>query len=278
MIRVSATLLLAASLVAPAQAEPASWTGPLSTRGRWIVDAHGDRFKLKSGNWHGASGTWNGSGDINDPANHHAGEKADQVPLGLDLATMTTIINGFKEIGVNSVRLPFSNQMIKDTNPVSGLKDARLNGKRPLEIYDAVVAELTRNNLAVILNNHTATSRWCCGVDGNERWNTSQSTDQWINDWAFMADRYKANKRVVGAEPKARRHQPHGQPWSVRQRSTMERHDPRHQRAARDQRLGFRLYETPVPARQRGRRLRELHTDLRARSARQLDPRHLVRP
>lgn len=29
------------------------WTGPLSTRGRWIVDADGDRFKLRSGNWHG---------------------------------------------------------------------------------------------------------------------------------------------------------------------------------------------------------------------------------
>lgn len=48
------------------------WTPPLSTRGRWIVDADGDRFKLRSGNWHGASGTWNGSGDAEDDANHHA--------------------------------------------------------------------------------------------------------------------------------------------------------------------------------------------------------------
>lgn len=29
----------------------ASWKGPLSTRGRYIVDANGNRFKLKSGNW-----------------------------------------------------------------------------------------------------------------------------------------------------------------------------------------------------------------------------------
>ncbi len=120
--------------MAPAQAEEATWAGPLSTRGRWIVDAHGDRFKLKSGNWHGASGTYNGSGDINDPATHHAGEKADQVPLGLDRAT-------------------------------------------------------------------TATSRWCCGVDGNERWNTSQRTDQWIDDWAFMTNRYKAARRWSRPEP-----------------------------------------------------------------------------
>ncbi|TWP48086.1 glycoside hydrolase family 5 protein [Lentzea tibetensis] len=197
-IRVLAPLLLAATLVAPVQAEPVSWTGPLSTRGRYIVDANGDRFKLKSGNWHGASGTWNGSGDINDPANHHSGEKADQVPLALDRAHVDEIIDSFEELGVNSVRLPFSNQMIKETQPVTGLKD--FSGKTPLQVYDAVVERLTQRKIAVILNNHTNTSRWCCGVDGNERWNTSQSTDQWINDWAFMANRYKNNKRVVGAD------------------------------------------------------------------------------
>jgi hypothetical protein len=108
--------LLGAGLVAVPQAQAAvTWVGPLSTRGRYIVDVNGDRFKLKSGNWHGASGTWNGSGDINDPANHHAGEKADQIPLGLDRASLDEIIDGFAELGINSVRLPFSNEMIHST-------------------------------------------------------------------------------------------------------------------------------------------------------------------
>jgi hypothetical protein len=172
----------------------------LSTRGRFIVDASGERFKLKSGNWHGASGTWTGSGDINDPANHHAGEKSDQIPLGLTRTKLNTIIDGFIELGLNSIRLPFSNEMIHDTTPVTTPVDPELRGKTPLQIYDTVVQRLTARGFAVILNNHTNTSRWCCGVDGNERWNTNQTAQQWEEDWLFMARRYASDKRVVGAD------------------------------------------------------------------------------
>ncbi|MFJ4790661.1 glycoside hydrolase family 5 protein [Streptomyces sp. NPDC088794] len=179
------------------------WTPPLSTRGRWIVDANGNRFKLRSGNWHGASGTWNGSGSTDDDANHHAGENSGRMPLGLDRASIAEIIAGFKEIGINSIRLPFSNEMIHDTVPVTDRSVAAnpsLHGLTPLQVYDVVVRELTAAGLAVILNNHTNTTRWCCGVDGNERWNASQSTQTWEDDWLFMARRYRDNKRVVGAD------------------------------------------------------------------------------
>ncbi|MBC2906065.1 glycoside hydrolase family 5 protein [Streptomyces cupreus] len=188
---------------APAQAAPDDWTGPLSTRGRWIVDADGERFKLRSGNWHGASGTWNGSGSADEDANHHAGENSGRIPLGLDRAPMAEIIAGFREIGINSIRLPFSNEMIHDTRPVTDdavAANPSLRGKTPLQVYDVVVRDLTSAGLAVILNNHTNTTRWCCGVDGNERWNTSQSTQTWENDWLFMARRYQDNTRVVGAD------------------------------------------------------------------------------
>ncbi|MFJ2301380.1 glycoside hydrolase family 5 protein [Streptomyces sp. NPDC087787] len=185
-------------------AEAASdWTPPLSTRGRWIVDANGNRFKLRSGNWHGASGTWNGSGSTEDDANHHAGENSGRVPLGLDRAPMAEIVSGFQEIGINSIRLPFSNEMIHDDRPVTDRAVAAnpwLRGRTPLQVYDAVVRALTDAGLAVILNNHTNTTRWCCGVDGNERWNASRSTGAWENDWLFMARRYQDNKRVVGAD------------------------------------------------------------------------------
>jgi endoglucanase len=206
-----AAALVAGTLVAsiaavpvPAAAEaPPNWQGPLSTRGRYIVDTNGDRFKLKAANWHGASGTWNGSGDVNDPANHHAGEKSDQVPLGLDRAPLRKIVDGIEELGLNSIRLPFSNEMIRDTRPVPDAALAAnpaLRGRTPLQVYDAVVAELTGRGIAVILNNHTTTSRWCCGVDGNERWNTSQTTAQWESDWLAMVRRYRNNPRVVGAD------------------------------------------------------------------------------
>ncbi|MDL2075627.1 cellulase family glycosylhydrolase [Streptomyces sp. GXMU-J15] len=201
-----AVLLLTPLTSLPARAadtQEADWTGPLSTRGRWIVDADGDRFKLRSGNWHGASGTWNGSGSTEDDANHHAGENSGRIPLGLDRAPMAEIISGFREIGINSIRLPFSNEMIRDTRPVTDdavAANPSLRGRTPLQVYDVVVRELTAAGLAVILNNHTNTTRWCCGVDGNERWNASQSTASWEADWLFMASRYKDNERVVGAD------------------------------------------------------------------------------
>ncbi|MFI9105905.1 glycoside hydrolase family 5 protein [Streptomyces fildesensis] len=180
-----------------------SWTGPLSARGRYIVDAHGDRFKLKSANWGGAQGSWTGSGDINDPANHHAGEDSYNMPVGLDRASLPALLGGYHQLGINSIRLPFSNEMIHNTTPVPDAAVAanpQLRGKTPLQVYDAVITALTGDGFAVVLNNHTNTSRFCCGLDGNERWNTSQSTAQWEDDWVFMARRYKDNKRVVGAD------------------------------------------------------------------------------
>ncbi|TWG08604.1 aryl-phospho-beta-D-glucosidase BglC (GH1 family) [Saccharopolyspora dendranthemae] len=199
--------VLAASMLVPVQPlaveREVSWSGPLHTEGRHIVDADGNRFKLEAGNWHGASGTWNGSGDVNDPANHHDGENSNGVPLGLDRASMSDIIGSFQELGLNSVRLPFSNDMIDDQAVVPDAAVAanpELSGKTRLEVYDAAVQALTDSGLAVILNNHTNTTRWCCGVDGNERWNSSQSDKEWEEDWLFMAGRYKDNARVVGAD------------------------------------------------------------------------------
>ncbi|MFE3179509.1 glycoside hydrolase family 5 protein [Streptomyces violascens] len=180
-----------------------SWTGPLSTRGRYIVDATGARFKLKSANWGGAQGSWSGSGSIDDPAGHHAGEDSYNMPVGIDRVPISALLADFHRLGINSVRLPFSNALIHNTTPVPDAAVAanpQFRGSTPLQVYDAVVSALTGDGFAVVLNNHTNTARWCCGLDGNERWNTSQSTAQWVDDWAFMASRYRDNKRVVGAD------------------------------------------------------------------------------
>ncbi|MCF3136163.1 glycoside hydrolase family 5 protein [Streptomyces olivochromogenes] len=181
----------------------ASWTGPLSTRGRYIVDASGNRFKLKAGNWAGAQGTWEGSGDVNDPANHQAHQMSRNIPLGLDRTPMAKILADFHSLGLNSIRLPFANALIHDTTPVPDAAVAanpQLKGKTPLQIFDAVVEALTADGFAVILNNHTTSYRFCCSLDGNERWNSGQSTQEWVDDWLFLVNRYKANKRVVGAD------------------------------------------------------------------------------
>jgi len=94
--------------------------------------------------------------------------------------------------------------MIHDTNPVPDdwvQANPQFKGMTPLQIYDAAIQALTDRGFAVIINNHTNKSKWCCGVDdGNERWNESQTAEQWGDDWVFMANRYKNNPRVVGAD------------------------------------------------------------------------------
>lgn len=180
-----------------------SWTGPLSTSGRYVVDASGNRFKLKAGNWDGAQSHYLGSGSTTDPAANHSGEVSYDVPLGLDRAPISQILADFHAVGLDAVRLPFANAMLHDTSTVPDVAVAanpQLRGDTPLQVYDAVVSALTNDGFAVILNNHTTSYRWCCGLDGNERWNSGQTTQQWESDWLFMVNRYKDNKRVVGAD------------------------------------------------------------------------------
>ncbi|OIJ64414.1 glycoside hydrolase family 5 protein [Streptomyces mangrovisoli] len=198
---------VAATATADSSAADASatrdWQPPLSTRGRYIVDAAGNRFRLKAANWDGAQGSWTGSGSESDPANHHAGQDSYGIPLGLDRAPLATLLADFHQLGINSVRLPFSNALVHSTTPVPDAAVAanpQLRGDTPLQVYDAVVSALSDSGFAVILNNHTNTSRWCCGVDGNERWNSSQTTQQWADDWVFMARRYATVPGVVGAD------------------------------------------------------------------------------
>ncbi|MFF0712482.1 glycoside hydrolase family 5 protein [Streptomyces bauhiniae] len=220
-LRLAATaagLLLASSMTITAHAAPvptpapvshaatqaaADWSAPLSTQGRYIVDSRGNRFRLKAANWDGAQGSYNGSGSVDDPANHHAGQDAHDIPLGLDRVPIARLLSDFRELGVNTIRLPFSNELVHRTTPVPDAAvtaNPQLRGKTPLQVYDAVVDALSQAGFAVILNNHTNTSRWCCGIDGNERWNSSQSTGAWADDWVFMARRYANVPGVVGAD------------------------------------------------------------------------------
>jgi hypothetical protein len=71
---------------------------PLHTQGRWIVDRRGKRVKLASVNWFGA-------------------ESAEFVVGGLDRQPLSEIARLIKRGGFNSVRLPWSNQLVEQ-NPV----------------------------------------------------------------------------------------------------------------------------------------------------------------
>jgi aryl-phospho-beta-D-glucosidase BglC (GH1 family) len=165
--------------------DPAYQTAlPLRTDGRFIVDANGRRVKLAAVNWYGAS-------DV-----HH-------VVGGLDKAHRRTIVDNIRKLGFNAVRLPFSNAMLRESSVADEHLAANpdLLGRRPLEVFDAVVSALTEKGLLVLLNNHTTTAKWCCGDDENALWfNDDFSTEQWLADWARLTVRYESNPYVVGAD------------------------------------------------------------------------------
>ncbi len=158
---------------------------PLSTKGRYVIDACGDRFKLKSVNWYGASG-----------------ER--EVVGGLHKQSISDIVSLIKTAGFNSVRLPFSNQMLHTDAPLPPeylSANPQLIGKTPLEVFDVVVEALAQQDIAIILNNHTSFSEWCCGFDFNGLWyHDGQSKGQWQQDWLDIVSRYQHIPQVVGAD------------------------------------------------------------------------------
>jgi endoglucanase len=161
---------------------------PLSTNGRFIVDAHGNRVRLAGVNWYGASE------DLG-------------VPVGLDLIhrnLLAQLIVGFQ---FNCVRFPFSAWMTGQTAAVPDqylAANPDLSGATPIQVYDACVEALTGAGLMVIPNCHLLDFGWCCangdnnGLWFNDRWTEAQFTATWQE----MVKRYVSNPLVVAMDVK----------------------------------------------------------------------------
>jgi len=167
--------------VTPMPAEP-----PLSTQGRYIVDAHGRRVRLAGVNWYGAH------------------EDLGVAP-GLDQTGRRTLARRIASHGFNSVRLPFSLWMTEQTAPVPGeylAANPDLAGSAPMQVYDACVEALTEAGLVVIPNCHTLDAGWCCsGDDGNGLWfNDRWPAERFFAAWQGMAARYASNPLVAAMD------------------------------------------------------------------------------
>jgi len=154
---------------------------PLHTQGRWIMDAEGERFKLASVNWYGF-------------------EELDYVPAGLEIADLDAIAAIIAELGFNSVRLPFSLELVQDNPTIEALPVAanpELAGITALELMDAVIDALAGAGLVVILDNHSSEAVWYS--DTNGLWYTDEYPEaMWLSSWALLADRYAEHPAVVG--------------------------------------------------------------------------------
>lgn len=182
---------------------------PLCTLGRNIVDASGQRVKLASVNWYG------GSDEL-------------FIPGGLDVQHRSEIAAVIRKMGFNSVRLPYSDEMVLDNPLISAdllLANEDLMGSGALDIYVAVVESLTEAGIMVIINNHITQATWCCGVNlCDTAWyndhlgaacRVRQTEEQWIQNWETMMENFISNPLVIGADL---RNEPRGlwgtMPWA----------------------------------------------------------------
>jgi endoglucanase len=159
---------------------------PLRTDGPRIVDQNGTRVRLVSVNWFGA-------------------ESGEFVVGGLDKKPLEEIARTIRAGGFNSVRLPWSNEMV-ESNPVIEARYLSANpdlvGTHALDVFDAVIEALGHEGLMVVLDNHRSRGDWCCDeAHGDGLWHTPAFPETaWLADWRTMALRYRDRPHVIGAE------------------------------------------------------------------------------
>lgn len=196
------------ALIDPDTELPEQYQIPFRTKGRNIVDANGRRVKLASVNYYG------GSDEL-------------FIPGGLDIQHRADIAKVIRHLGFNSVRLPYSDEMVMDNPLISAdllIANEDLMGLGALDIYVAVVEALTDAGLMVIINDHITQATWCCGINlcdtawYNDHLGAScrvrQTEDQWIENWLMVMENFISNPLVIGADL---RNEPRGlwgtMPW-----------------------------------------------------------------
>ncbi len=159
---------------------------PLHTEGYRIVDARNRPVRLASVNWYGF-------------------DQKEFVVGGLDHQPLAAIVKAIKQLGMNSVRLPWANETF-EMNPVvpdyAVKANPQFQGKHAMDVMDAVIAALARAHLLIILDNHMSRADWCCDEkDGNGLWfNAEYPEEKWLADWKAIVLRYKHQPYVVGAD------------------------------------------------------------------------------
>ncbi|KAL0312527.1 UNVERIFIED_CONTAM: Glycosyl hydrolase 5 family protein [Sesamum radiatum] len=172
----------------------------LSTNSRWIVDqATGKRVKLACVNW--------------------VSHLQPMIAEGLEKKPLSYIARQIIATGFNCVRFTWATFMftrpdyskltVSESLDKYGLKDAKagLVKNNPqflnmtvVEVHKAVVNELGKNKVMVVLDNHVSQPKWCCGGgDGNGFFGDAEfDPTEWLQGLTAVAKTYKVYSAVVG--------------------------------------------------------------------------------
>ena len=184
---VAGMALSALPAAARATTVAAPTTGKLHTAGSQILDSANAPFRIRAVSWFGM-------------------ETSNCAPHGLWQISLDSGMAQIAGFGFNTIRLPYSNQCLRQTTPVQGIdatKNPALQGKTPLQVMDAVIASAAAHGLRVILDRHRPDSG-----SQSELWYTAgYSEKDWIADWVLLAKRYAQQPAVIGADL---HNEPHG--------------------------------------------------------------------
>ena len=177
-----------------ASAANAQGAGYWHTSGAQIYDSNNQPVRIAGINWYGF-------------------ETTDLVAHGLSVQDYKTILQTIKNEGYNTVRIPFSNQMVETpgTNlnitywANFGPANTDLQGLNSLQVLDKIVTYAGTVGLKIILDNHRSEAG--NSAESNGLWYTSAYPESnWIADWQALATRYLGNPTVIGMDL---RNEPH---------------------------------------------------------------------
>ncbi|MGB7357632.1 MAG: Calx-beta domain-containing protein [Mycobacterium sp.] len=190
-----ANLTLSISDASVVEGEPGTGVDPgwFSTSGNQIVDSAGNPVQIAGINWFGMES------DI-------------FTPHGLWTRNYQDMMDQMVELDFNTIRLPYSSEMLHTTKAPSGIdfnKNPDLVGLSALQIMDKIVDYAGEIGMRVILDHHRSSAG--AGASENGLWYNAEYTDaQWVADWQFLAQRYGADPTVIGADL---HNEPHNGTW-----------------------------------------------------------------
>jgi endoglucanase len=174
----------------------------LTASGNKLVDKRGQTVYLSGVNWFGF-------------------ETGNMFPHGIWSRDMKSVLKQVKDLGFNTIRIPWCNQMLNaasiikinsyGTDPYSGvspMNEVEATKTKPIELLDIIVDWCQANSMKIILDNH---SKKTDGFLNEGLWYTDGYDEaRWITDWVFLANRYKGKSAMIGCDLK---NEPHQSTW-----------------------------------------------------------------
>ena len=163
-------------------------SGPgLRASGGMLVDKAGREVCLTGVNWFGL-------------------ETSVFAPHGLWSRSWHDMLDQIVETGFNLLRLPFCNEALEPGRQPTSIdfgENSDLRGLGSLEVMDRVIEGAAARGLRVLLDRHRPTAD-----AQSELWYTDAVPEsRWIGDWVTLANRYRNQPAVIGADL---HNEPHG--------------------------------------------------------------------